>query len=275
MEDEVVKEIAKNMEHGNDYFTLEDDTQCMVRRIGKKPNMVVCGGGHVSQAVIKLAKLLDFTVTCIEDRAEFADKALEAGADFVCNGDYDEELRGIENNQDTYLVVVTRAHSYDLSSVLEISKKPHAYVGMIGSKRHVQFVKDDLREAVVEENFIENLHSPIGLKIGAQTPAEIGVAIVAEIIACKNTSMQKISLPIDTVETILKADERVCLSTIIQKRGSSPCGVGASMVVLPNGSIVGAQGAEQSVKSVFGTFDTLIYRRKGNKYVSFRARKTS
>ena len=153
-----------------------------VERFGAAPQLVVCGGGHVGASVVRLAKLLGLPVTALEDRPEFAEELRQAGADAVLCQPFAEGLAQIPGGQETYFVVVTRAHSCDIACLRSILQKPAAYVGMMGSRSKVAATRKMLAEEGFDTGAIDSVHSPIGLKIGAETPAEIAVSIAAEMI---------------------------------------------------------------------------------------------
>ena len=104
-----------------------------VERFGAAPQLVVCGGGHVGASVVRLAKLLGLPVTALEDRPEFAEELRQAGADAVLCLPFAEGLAQIPGGQETYFVVVTRAHSCDIACLRSILQKPAAYVGMMAA----------------------------------------------------------------------------------------------------------------------------------------------
>ena len=139
-----------------------------VERFGAAPQLVVCGGGHVGASVVRLAKLLGLPVTALEDRPEFAEELRQAGADAVLCLPFAEGLAQIPGGQETYFVVVTRAHSCDIACLRSILQKPAAYVGMMGSRKRVALVHTQLAELGLPQERIDALHAPIGLSIGAK-----------------------------------------------------------------------------------------------------------
>ena len=145
--------------------------------------LLICGGGHVGQAVAKAGRLLDFQVTVIDDRVEFAardkfpDPAVQLRAqDFV------EALRSINITPATHIVIVTRGHRHDEICLEEVIGKPARYIGMIGSRRRTTTIRERLKRAGVAPELLHRVHAPIGLDIGALTPEEIALAILAEIV---------------------------------------------------------------------------------------------
>ena len=155
-------------------------------RIGRTPKLIICGAGHVSMPIIRIGKILGFAVTVIEDRPKFADNARAAGADQVFCVPFREGLADIPGDSDSWFVIVTRGHRYDTECLEAILQKRYAYVGMMGSRRRVTIVKNQLEEKGVSREVLDAVHTPIGLKIGAETPEEIAVSVMAEIIQVKN-----------------------------------------------------------------------------------------
>ena len=220
--------------HGKDVFR---------ERIGRLPKLFVCGAGHVSIPVIKIAKMLGFTVTVLEDRPKFADNARTAGADRVICEPFEEALEGIPGDSDSWFVIVTRGHRYDTACLRSILHKTYAYVGMMGSRRRVAIVKDQLEEEGISREVLDAVHTPIGLEIKAETPEEIAVSVMAEIIQVKN-SRQKAGGYSEELLEALTADEgsRKVLATIISRKGSAPRSVGTKMLVFEDGTTVDTIG---------------------------------
>ena len=147
------------------------------------PTLLIVGAGHVALPLAQLGKLIDFDVVVLDDRPKFANKQRFPMADKVLAQPFRETLRGWPINKDTYIVLVTRGHSHDVECLLEVLDSPARYIGMIGSKRRVSAVFELLQtEQGLDPTKFEHVFSPIGLDIGAESPAEIAVAIIAEII---------------------------------------------------------------------------------------------
>lgn len=189
-----------------------------------QPQLIVCGGGHVSKDLVKMASCLDFKVKVIDDRADFvnADRFPTAG-EVICDS-FDNLHNYLEKN--AYYVVVTREHKDDFNCVKQILTKPYRYLGMIGSKGKVERTFENLRNAGVSEAEIESIFAPIGLQIHAVTPAEIAISILAEIIQEKNKKHAA-----SVSRELLHTREKGVLCIIIEKKGSSPRGVGSMMLV--------------------------------------------
>jgi xanthine dehydrogenase accessory factor len=145
--------------------------------------LIVCGGGHVGQAVARAARFLDFNVTVIDDRADFAarakfpDPAIRLIAD-----DFIAGLRSLKITPAAHIVIVTRGHRHDEICLREVIDKPARYIGMIGSRRRTTTIREHLRREGIGAELLRGVRSPIGLDIGAQTPEEIALSILAEIV---------------------------------------------------------------------------------------------
>ena len=211
-------------------------------RVRRAPKLVICGAGHVSMPIIRLGKMLGFTVTVLEDRPKFADNARAAGADHVLCETFREGLLQIQGDSDTWFVIVTRGHRYDSECLEAILGKESAYVGMMGSRRRVAAVKDQLAQNGVDPEKLDSVHTPIGLKISAETPEEIAVSIMAEIIQIKNSRERGSGYSQELLEALTDGKQKAVLATIISRKGSAPRGVGTKMLVREDGSTVDTIG---------------------------------
>ena len=145
--------------------------------------LLIVGGGHIGKALATIGDLCGFAVAVIDDRPEYANKERFPEADRVVCGDFAEALREFPIDDNTYVVTVTRGHKHDEVSLREVVRRGGAaYVGMIGSKRRVGAVLQHLLEDGLDPDAVGRVHTPIGLDIGAETPEEIAVAIMAEVI---------------------------------------------------------------------------------------------
>ncbi|MBQ3459408.1 MAG: XdhC family protein [Solobacterium sp.] len=235
------------MNAGNSSLAVIDGRPVYIEIAGSENRMVICGAGHVAMPIIKIAKLVGFHVTVIDDRKEFTDKALAAGADVVITGEFEAALDTIEGNEHTFFVVVTRGHSYDTNCLRSILKKNYAYLGAMGSSRRIAIVKQDLINEGFPEEQVNAMYSPIGLKIKSDTPEEIAVSILAEIIMVKN-SHKDIIFPRPILDRILGShhQEKMAghrmLCTIVEKQGAAPREVGSRMLYSDQGEQTGTIG---------------------------------
>lgn len=192
----------------------------------ESPKLVICGGGHVSGALVKMASCLDFHIKVMDDREDFVREERFPRAEEVICDSFDRLERYLE--PDGYYVVVTRGHRDDLTCVKTIlnSRCRYRYLGMIGSKIKVKKTFDLLMEDGVTKKQLETIHAPIGLDIRAQTPAEIAVSILAQIIQEKNQKASGFAS-----KELLNVKEHGTLCIIVEKTGSAPRGVGSMMFV--------------------------------------------
>ena len=217
------------------------EKQYFLDNLAGEKKLIVLGAGHVALSVIRLGKMIGFQVLCIEDRPSFAKAAKEAGAYEVLCEDFAKALSTLKGDKDSYFVIVTRGHTHDLICLREILKKSHAYIGMMGSKRRVTFIKKQLLEEGVSEESLQELHSPIGLAIGAETPMEIGLSVLSEIVMEKNKSFHQESLTKEMLDAMLSGEDYV-LATIVRRQGSAPREAGTKMLISPLGKLIGTIG---------------------------------
>jgi len=213
--------------------------------LGQEIQLVICGAGHVSIPVIQIGLMMGCEVTVLEDRPQFADNARRAGAAKVICEPFEQGLRQVEGGSNTYFIIVTRGHRYDQTCLELIAGKKHAYIGMIGSRLRVAKVKEAALLNGCDKAVIDQIYSPIGLNINAETPVEIGVSIMAEIIEVKNKKMRLSGYSKDLLHTILNPKEKAgpnVLVTIVARKGSAPRDVGTKMLVTPDGRCIGTIG---------------------------------
>lgn len=227
----------------NGIFTM-NKVRIYRERIGGRPEIVICGCGHVGIALIKTANLLKIKTIVLEDREEFAEKAKKAGADVVMTGEYASMLEKFSGTRDTAFVVVTRGHAYDKACLKQIFTKTYGYVGMMGSRKRVEAIKEFLRDSGISENRILELHAPIGLDIAAETPEEIAISIMAELIKEKNLRSRSEGLSNELAGEIINSppNTEFAIATIVSRNGSAPRSVGTKMIIYKDGTIRGTIG---------------------------------
>lgn len=148
-----------------------------------KLELIVFGAGHVGQAVGLIAALMGYDVTVVDDREEFASRARFPDPRIgLLACEYAVAAAKLKISSGAAVVIVTRGHQYDEVCLKSVIRSAAGYVGMIGSRKRVLSVFKKLADEGVSERELENVHAPIGLKIGAKSPQEIAVSILAEII---------------------------------------------------------------------------------------------
>ena len=210
--------IAALLQQKGDVSRIREEWFC------PQPALIICGGGHVAREVAALAAHLDLRVTVLDDRADLATRERFPTAERVICDSYDRLEHYMEPG--ACYVVVTPDHKADLLCVSKILPTEYAYLGMIGSKRKVAATFENLRRAGFSEEQIATIFAPIGLPIGAVTPAEIAFSILAQVIQEKNRSHAA-----SADRELLKVKEQGVLCVITEKHGSAPRGVGSMMFV--------------------------------------------
>jgi xanthine dehydrogenase accessory factor len=156
--------------------------EVFVEPILPAPTLAVIGGGHVGKAVAHLAKWLNFRVAVTDDRPEFLTPEANPDADVFYECKLEDLPQQLKINNRTYLVLTTRGVVVDAPGLPPLLESDAAYIGVIGSKRRWKTTVDKLKEMGISEAKIARVHSPIGLELQAETPEEIAVSIMAEIL---------------------------------------------------------------------------------------------
>lgn len=155
-----------------------------------RTRLLIVGGGHVGQAVGNLAADLDFDVWVVDDRAEYVDRARFPLAQRLVHGDVGATLAQLEITPDTYALIVTRGHNHDEEALYHLVDRGARYVGMIGSRRKIRLIFDDLEAQGISPESLSKVFAPVGIDIGSQTVPEIAVSILAELVAHRNCGGQ-------------------------------------------------------------------------------------
>ena len=153
--------------------------------------LIIVGGGHVGQQVGALAAAVDFDVWAIDDRETYcSEERFPLAKQRLC-GPFDDVLPNLEIGGDDFCIIVTRGHQHDEQALSHLANQPARYVGMIGSRRKIRMIFEDLVREGIPQEVLDRVHAPLGLDIGSQTVAEIAVSIVAELIAVRNRDYRR------------------------------------------------------------------------------------
>jgi xanthine dehydrogenase accessory factor len=169
-------------------LTAWSDARILFERIQAEPRLVICGAGHVGASLAKLASLVGYRATLIDDRAEFVtpQKFPEKNIELVAAENWSESLReAVGNGHGVSVAIVTRGHSEDEQCLQAVIGIGVDYIGLIGSKRRTNIVLERLRENGASAERLERVHAPVGLDIGAVTPEEVALAIMAEVVTVR------------------------------------------------------------------------------------------
>ncbi|MFC1971197.1 XdhC family protein [Chloroflexota bacterium] len=179
--------------NGNEYGGGETvicggQMEVFIEPIIPPPGLFIFGGGHIALPLSRIAKISGFRVVLIDDRAEFANSQRFPEADLIIAEHYDKAFSTLKIGESSYIVIITRGHKYD-EQVLKLSLGTRAgYIGMIGSRKKIDTIYSHLLDEGVSQEQINKVHAPIGIDINAETPEEIAISIIAEVIKVKRSS---------------------------------------------------------------------------------------
>ena len=151
--------------------------------LGPAKELLIVGAGHVGQAVAELGAFLGMACVVLDYRPEFANQQRFPRASQILVGDLVQSLRQYPITRQTYIVIATRGHVQDTEALDAVIHSPAAYIGMIGSRRKTAQVMETMKARGVEQALLDRIYAPIGLEIGAETPEEIAVSIIGQIVA--------------------------------------------------------------------------------------------
>jgi xanthine dehydrogenase accessory factor len=182
--DEDAADLAQDlMIHGkSEYVVADNGAEYFVEAFTTPPQLVICGGGHVSKAIAAHAASLGFRLFITDDREEFANRQRFPDADMVVAKPPAEALKELPINPNTFIIVATRGHKFDAIATAAAATTEARYVGLMGSKRKTILIYEDLVRMGLSVDRIREIRSPIGLDIKARTPEEIAISIIAEVL---------------------------------------------------------------------------------------------
>lgn len=236
--DHILEEIRQNQEA---VLEIEAEGKKYVRNFKRMERLIICGCGNVGQEISRYAAYLGFYVIAADDRPEFANNACMPDAREIYCDDFSRILKRIQVNDADYVTVVTRGHRFDMDCLRSIlSGEVPRYLGMMASKRRACGVRELLLEEGFDEETLAQIHTPIGLSIGAVTPREIGLSIAAELIACRRENRQKLhgstelsceDIDENFVDFLEKDKSEKALLLVCETSGSTPVKSGAVMAL--------------------------------------------
>lgn len=232
-------------------------------------SLIIFGGGHIAKPLCEFGAKLGFTVTVIDDRLMFANTERFPEATRVLCESFEKSFAHLQFNAYTYAVIVTRGHRHDTVCLREIAQRPWAYAGMIGSRRRVQGVIQQLINEGIAPETLSQVNTPIGLEIGAVTPEEIAISILGQLISYRRLETPKLGresakrswteMDRDVLEELSQErNDQKALVTVLATKGSVPRKAGAKMLVWPDGRILGSIGGGCSEGAVIQTARDLI-----------------
>ncbi len=233
-------------------LTTPDGRMLVAEPLFPQPRLIIFGGGHIGKALCHFASRAGFLVTVVDDRIEFANRERFPDADQVICDSFDRSFERLRFGPQAYVVLVTRGHRHDTACLREVVKRKWAYAGMTGSRRRVQGVKELLISEGADREVVQKVNAPIGLDIGAITPEEITIAILAQVISYRRLEQPKLGresarlkwteFDREVIEELARGGGSRAVATVISSGGSTPREAGAKMVVWPEGRILGSVG---------------------------------
>ena len=163
---------------------MEAGVKVFLNIISPDAQLILCGAGHIAIPLAHFARRLGFQVTVIDDRSDFASPSRFPNCTVIAD-DFTVALRDYHFSPASYAVVITRGHEHDADCLIEILRKKTAYVGLIGSRRRVRFVLEMLAAQGISKTRLKEVFTPIGLPIGAESPEEIALSIVSELVCVR------------------------------------------------------------------------------------------
>lgn len=191
----LVKNLRSCLERPRPYVT--DGVSYLTQL--ERCRLLIVGAGHVGQKVAELAASVDFDVWVVDDREQYCNSERFPLAKRLIVAPFDQALSGLDVDPNTLAIIVTRGHNHDEEALYHLAEKPARYIGMIGSRRKIKLIFEDLLRGGISRQSLAQVHAPLGFEIGSQTVPEIAVSIVAELIANRNLgqtprTLQSVSL---------------------------------------------------------------------------------
>lgn len=180
----------------------EMEVRVFVEAIRPAPQLILFGGGHVSKAIAQIAKSVGFRIVIIDDRPAFANQDRFPEADECIVDEFDGIVKKLPIDRSSYLVAVTRGHQWDQPIIEQAVWTDAGYIGMIGSRRKIALMWKKLEEKGIPRPLLDQVHAPIGLDIQADTPEEIAVSVVAELIQARRSGGKPAHMLIQETEQI-------------------------------------------------------------------------
>ncbi len=149
------------------------------------PVLFIFGAGHVGQCAAATAQSVGFKIAVVDDRIKYANSERFPGADTVYVGPWDEVFKKLPINNSSYILIATRGHQFDLTCLRFSVRSPAKYIGLLGSRRKTRLLFEVLEKEGIDPVNFQRVFAPVGLEIGSETPEEIAVSIVAELVAVR------------------------------------------------------------------------------------------
>lgn len=212
-----------------------------IEMLAPSPRLIILGAGHIGQILCEIAHLAGFGVVVYDDRSEFVTRERFSHADGLICDKFQAIREHLTEGTSDYYVILTHGHVCDEECARIVLLREYTYLGMIGSKAKVAAVREHLQKDGYPKEKVDSMYAPIGLKIGGNTPGEIAVSIVAQLVFIKNQE-HRMEFNSDIGDWIAGESHTGIMVTISQQEGSVPGKQGSRMFVRPNQSTIGTIG---------------------------------
>lgn len=180
--------VGKVGVHGS--AVLPDGRRVHAETLERPTRVIICGAGHVALALAPIAQSADFHAVVLDDRPEFADPArFPGGSEVVVLDTFEDAFSKVDVDEHSYVIIVTRGHQHDFAVLAQSLRTPAAYIGLMSSRSKWGRIVAGLRDLGFGDADVARIHSPVGLAIGAESPAELAISIVAEMIKVRAGSV--------------------------------------------------------------------------------------
>ncbi len=245
----LIEKSNQAIETGRPQLVERDQESILIEPFFPEPRLVILGGGHIAKPLAEFGKRVGFDIAVVDDRPFFANNNRFPDATVFCD-DFESSFDQLQIKKSDFIVIVTRGHRHDGVCLRKSMEYETKYTGMIGSRRRVNGMIEQLLEEGYSQEDLDRINTPIGLHIGAVTPEEIAISIIAEIISVRRNGkdgnkINKASWPefdSEVVEEMVKQGNDKALITIMSSKGSVPRKAGAKMIVWYDGKTLGSIG---------------------------------
>jgi len=169
---------------------FEDGAEFFFNVIASETRLLICGAGHIAIPLAQFAVRTGFQVTVLDDRSDFADPKRFPGCRVIAEA-FTPALKDMELGPEAFVVVITRGHEHDSECLQALLQKDSAYIGLIGSRRRVRFVLEMLQDDGIPAQRLNEIFTPIGIPIGAESPVEIALSIASELVCVRRKGWQQ------------------------------------------------------------------------------------
>lgn len=246
------EEIVGRLEKGYTAELARDvEGRAYLRAFRPSDRLILLGGGHIAQPLCRIAAMLDFAVSVVDDRPSFANTSRFPEADEVICDRFSNAIKQLRISDRDYICVITRGHRWDADCLRQLlTGTLPSYLGMIGSKRRVAGLLKLLEEDGFDRQALSKIHAPIGLKIGGTTPAEIAVSICAQLVSHRSLlpgqkargALAQTNVNMDMLQFLARSTEPKVMMLVLESKGSTPVKAGAMMAVDDIGTTYGTIG---------------------------------